>query len=401
VSRPIRNPQLWLGIGATIAALITLGFLAFLTRTDRGRAEILAYTLGAVGGRLNGTLSIDHLEGSLLSGARLYGLSITDTEGEPLLRADSGYLEYEAPTLLGGDVVINHLVLYGADLFLHRFPGDTLWNYQAVLADTTPGEPDRVPRATLIERLRLVDARITVRTPWEPSDDLAPAEREREIHAALSDTGRLVVQEVPGGLLRTMRFDLTEVRGSGLVIAPNERGGTLAQVDSAAGEIRVWRDPPLELNDLRGRLHLANKIFSFVLDQGVAGKSGLSGGGRIDSTSGDQRYDLVFAGAAVALSDLQWLYPSIPDDGTLGGRVVLETRPEGFRFGISDALLETPDTRIAGDFGIVVGDTLRFTDVNLRAAPLRVETVQRMLPGSTPIEGLRIGSVVIESPERS
>lgn len=399
MTRPIRNPQLWLGIGATVAALITVGFLMFLTRTDRGRAEVLAYTLGAVGGRLNGTLSVDHLEGSLLSGARLYGVSITDTEGEPLLRADSGYLEYEAPTLLGGDVVINQLVLYSADLFLHRFPGDTLWNYQAVLADTTPGDPAREPRATLIEKLRLVDAHITVRVPWEPADDLSPAAREREIEDALSDTGRLVVHEVPGGLLRTMRFDLEEARGSGLVIAPNERGGTFARVDSVAGEIHVWREPPLQLNDLRGRLHLADQVFSFVLEEAVAGKSAVTGGGRIDSTTGEQRYDLLFAGEAVALSDLQWLYPSIPDEGTVGGRIVLETRPEGFRFAITNALLETPDTRVTGDFGMVVGDTLRFTDVNLRAAPLRVETVQRMLPGSTPIEGLRIGSVVIESPE--
>lgn len=391
MNRPPRQPELWLGIGVVIAAIVTLGFIGFLTRTDRGRAEVLAFTLSAVGGQLNGTLIVERLEGSLLAGATIYGVSLIDEQEEPLLRADSGYLEYETATLVGGDVVINDLVLYGADIFLHRMPRDSLWNYQAVLADTTPSDTGRVARATLIESIRLVNTVVTVRTPWEPDEEVSAED-------AMADTSRLVVERVPGGYLRTMSFALAEARASDLVIAPDERGGTYVRVDTAAGEIRVWRDPPLTLTDLQGQVAFSDELVRLTFDRAGIGGSVLTGGGTIRLGGDRPRYDLVLRGTRVALADLRWLYPPIPEEGSIGGEILLETRPEGLYFAARDALLQTPDTRIAGSFGMVAGDTLRFTEVDLRAAPLRVETVQRLLPGSTPIEGLRIGSAVIESP---
>lgn len=401
MTKPVRNPELWLGIGVAIAAVISIGLIGFITRTDRGRAEVLAYTIAAAGGRLNGTLVIERLEGSLLSGARVYGISLTGRDGQVLFSADSGYIEYEAPTLIGGDVVINSLVLHNADVFLRRAPGDTLWNYQMILSDTTEGDPSGDPRATLISRLRLVDAEVTVRAPWEPDEDLSPAEQEREIEAALSDTSRLAVERVPGGYIRTMYFALAEARVSDLVIAPDERGGTFVRVDSAAGDAYLWSEPPMRLADLRGSLLFRDEVMRYEVDRLVMGASALSTAGVVDLSGEEPRYDVVASGSGIALADLAWLYPQLPEDGRLTARLELETRPEGVFFRVRGAELETPDTRIVGAFGMVAGDTLRFTEVDLRAAPLRVETVQRMLPGATPIEGLTIGSVVIEAPGSS
>ena len=53
-------------------------------------------------------------------------------------------------------------------------PGDSLWNYQALLQDTTPEVPGRRGRATILRELDLVDARVTVRR----DDDLAVAARK-------------------------------------------------------------------------------------------------------------------------------------------------------------------------------------------------------------------------------
>lgn len=401
MTKPVRHPELWLGIGVAIAAVISIGMIAFLTRTDRGRAEVLAYTITAAGGRLNGSLEIERLEGSLLSGARVYGISLTGPDGDVLLAADSGYIEYEAPTLIGGDVVINDLVLHHADVFLRRAPGDSLWNYQAILADTTPEDPTQESRATLIKSLRLLNAEVTVRAPWEPRDDLSPAEREREIEIALSDTSRLVVERVPGGYVRTMYFALADARASDLVVAPDERGGTFVRVDSVAGDVHLWSHPVMSLADLRGTLLFREGVVSYDVEHVGVGSSSVTTAGVVDLTGDEPRYDLIVNGSGIALADLAWLYPPLPEEGRLTARLELETRPEGLFFRLSGAELETPGTRIVGDFGMVTGDTLRFTDVDLEAAPLRVETVQRMLPGATPIEGLTIGSVVIQAPGSS
>lgn len=395
----MRHPERWLGLGVAIAALIGIGLVSFLTRTERGRAEVLAYTITAAGGRLNGTLAIERLEGSLLRGARIYGISITGDDGELLLRADSGYVEYEAPTLIGGDVVVNMLVLYESEVILRRMPGDTLWNYQAILADTTAADPAADPRATLIQNLRLVNAEVTVHAPWEPADDLSEREAAREIELALSDTSRLMVDEVPGGYLRTMYFMLSEVRAGDVVIAPDERGGTFLTVDTAAASVRLWSDPVMRLTDLEARLRLRDGVVHFDAERVGIGGSTAASAGVIDLTGEEPRYDVLVTGSGVELSDLAWLYPHLPEEGELGGSLELETRPDGIFFGVTDLQLRTPDTRLVGSFGVVAGDTLLFTDVDLEAAPLRVETVQRMIPGATPIEGLRIGSLVIDAPD--
>ena len=62
-----------------------------------------------------------------------------------------------------------------------------------------------------------------------------------------------------------------------------------------------------------------------------------------------------------------------------------------------DLEFTAPGTRLAGSFGLVVGETMEFTDVNLTAAPLRVETIEQMLPSGLPVTGLTIGEVEIRS----
>lgn len=395
MSRPVRDPAAWLGLGTAIAVLIGLSAVLFLTRTERGRAEILAYTVATIGGSLNGTLRVDRLDGNLFTGAKLYEVSITGDDDELLMSADSAYIDYDLATFVGGDVVINRLVLFQPALRLWKLPVDSLWNYQQILSDTTSG-PDEAPgRATLVERLELVEADVLIRSPWEPDDDLTSDERRREIEAALSDTSRLVVERASGGYVRTMRLELAGAALSSVFVGPDERGGTYAELESARGAVYAWADPPLVLSEISGKLNLRDGIVRYEVPGAVIGESRVSTGGVIDLTGEEPRYDFVVDGGRVRLEDLRWLYPPIPDNGTAAGRLSVETRPEGLFILARDARLALPDTRIAGSVGVVLGDTVRFVDVDLHADPLNVATVQRMIPAGEPIEGLRIGSAEI------
>jgi hypothetical protein len=397
--QPIRRRGRWLGIGTLIAVAVAIVGIVMFTRTDRGREEILTYTLNTVGGQLNGTLTVDRLEGNLLSGARLYDVEIRGLDDEVLIESDSAFIDYRLPTLLGGDIVIKDLVLYHPDIYLRRLPGDSLWNYQQILSDTVETPEDGEDRATLVERLQLINARIRVRTPWEPDDDLSGPARERESRVALADTSRIVVDSVEGGMLRTMYFAVEEAVLSDLLISSDEREGTRLMVESGRALAYIWADPPLRITEVNGQIGIRSGVVRFDAPRVVSGGSAVSTSGIVDLTGDEPRFDLVVEGNRIALRDLQWLYPPLPDRGDLGGRLTLETRPGGLFFMVRDGRLQTPDTRIVGDVGMLMGDTLRFTSVDLHADPLNVGTVQRMLPGSTPIDGLTIGSAVISRPE--
>src|SRR5690606_25844075 len=159
------------------------------------------------------------------------------TNGEVMVAADSAYIEYRLASFLGGDIVINDLVLYHPDVLLYRTPGDSVWNYQAVLQDTPQAPPDSGrARPTLLHALRMVDGEVTIRLPWEPADDVSDAERQQEIEEALADESRLAVESVPGGYLRTIVARVTDATLEALTIVADERGGTYLRVVDAVAE---------------------------------------------------------------------------------------------------------------------------------------------------------------------
>lgn len=394
----LRHPGGWVLSGTLLGVALVVVTIASLTRTDWGREQVLAFTLTTLGGRLNGELVVERVDGNLLTGARLYEVTIRGADGYPLLAADSAYINYEVPTFLGGDAVIRTLVLYDSQLRIRKLPGDTLWNFQQILADTTPGPGPAEPRATLIEELRMVNGEVTVLQPFLPEEafeDLALAARDSALRVALSDTARLVVAEVPGGYLRTFRIRVDEAELTELFVAPDERGGTYLQVAAFAGEVRLWRDPPMRVTAAQGDLALREGIFRYRAPVIELPDSRFASEGVVDLREGAPAYDLAVATEQAQLADLQWLYPPLPERGETAFQLAVETRPEGLLLLAREFRIETPDTRVAGTFGMVTGDTLRFVGVDLEAEPLSVPTVEQMLPVNIPVEGLRIGSVTI------
>ena len=387
----------WLLAGILWSVVLAGLLLALYTRTDWGRERVLGFTVRALGGQLNGTLRVERLEGNVVTGARLYGLSIVDPDGRPFVSADSAYIEYRLPTFLGGDVVIRRLALYSVRLDLERLPGDTLWNYQRVLRDTTP-DPAAPPRATLVERMRVVQAEVRIAMEWAHDPDLSPAQQERQLRAALTDTARLMAAAVPGGHVRLMRLDVPSALVTELFIGTDERGGTYLKVDSLQGDVRLWRDPPLRIRQLTGELNLRYDTLRYNAPHVVLPASELRSVGKIDLTGAEPLYNVHVGGERIAFADMQWLYPRFPDEGGGGLELRLHTRDDGFYFMAREVDVRAPGTHLTGRFGMLLGDTLRFVDTDLRAEPLDVRTVEALLPEGLPVRGLVIGGAEIRSP---
>ena len=391
--RPRHFPA-WLLGGIAAGILLAVLLVAFLTQTAPGHERVLALTLQALGGQVDGRLRVDRITGNLLTGARLYDVGLYEEDGTPLLLADSAALEYRLPALIGGDVVLSYLVLYDAELYIYREPGDTAWNYQRVFP---PSENTGPGRATIIRRGRLVNTSVLVRSEWEPDERLSGAARERAIAEALADTSRLVVERAAGGLVRTMRFRLDEVLLSRVVIASEERGGRYIGIDSLAGTAWVWRDP-LYVRALEGQLALRNDRIEFQAAPVLLPDSRLAVAGVVDPSGEELQFDITVLGENLALSDLQWLYPRFPQQGQVELRLTMETRPEGTLYMARDMRFEAPGALIVGDVGMIVGDTVQFVNTALEAPLLEVPAVEAMLPTELPVEGLRIGRMEISTP---
>lgn len=384
----------WWLVGVVLVVGLLGGAVLILARTSWGRAQVLRQTISFAGRQLQGTLAIGRVAGNLLDGARLYQISLRGKDGEPLLIADSGYVDYNLRTLYGDKTVIDNLILYNPRLFIRRVPGDSLWNFQQILRDTTAQGPSQ--RTTLLSRVEFRNGDVVVRGPWEPDGELRGRARTRAIKEAVEDTVRLDVDSVPGGYVRTTRFRQMDGELRDVVLGKEAGGGSYLRVNRLQGLAYVYRDP-VRLRHARGEVSIRDGRTEMRADTVLLPNSRLSGYGVVHP--GDTlRYDFIFNADTAAFRDFQWLYPNFPERGGGTLRLQFETRPDGTLVHVSDARVVMPGTRVRGSFGVVMGDTVRFFDVGLTAQPLDVRSVEQMLPTELPVRGLRIGAVEISNP---
>lgn len=391
------------GVALGVALLLLL--LNVVARTERGHEFVLQRTLSALGGNIRGgKLLVERIDGNLFEGAKVYGLRLQDNQGRAFVVADSAYLNYTLTTLISPRIHISKATLYEPEIYVFKLPGDSLWNYQAIFADTTTRDPNRprIERATILDTIRVFNGIARVQTPWTPDTSLTPRAQRAAIAEALSDTSLALVDTVRGGYIRTMNFTRLNGRISRVRFAPGSETGSRIHVDSLRGVAQIFRKP-VQFNQVQGQIALLRGHVE--LDAPVLRLPGstLSMSGVVRTANfpewfpEDQApmYDLAFRSDSVLFRDLQWLYPRFPAEARGSLSLRIEHRPGGLMFLAREADVTAPGTRLVGDFGMILGDTLRFVDVDVKADPIRVSTVEKMLPEGLPVQGLVLGGVQI------
>ncbi len=381
----------WVVFGILSLILLAVGSVAVLTRTPWGVERAGQFIVGRIESSINGTLTVERVtaNGSLLRGVTLHGVVLTDPDDRPFVRADSARLNYNLRTLLGGSVVFDGLTLYGPDVIIERLPGQTDWNYDRIFADTSavdttasPAPADTATPLVLIRDAGIVNGRVRVRSPWEPGPE--------------ADTARMVLETVPGGQVRTLWFDSVDARLPEVVWSSPDVVGQRFQVDHLAARAYIWRTP-VDVQDLEGRVTIQDSVIGFQAEPVRLPDSEVYGNGQVVVGRDGSRYTIEAVATKAAFRDFRWLYPRLPVQGGGSLRFRMETRPSGRLLLLArDAKLATQGSEIAGSFGVVTGDTLRFTDVDLTVQPLDLEVLAAMLPDGFPLSGLVMGELTAE-----
>ncbi|MGK7310698.1 MAG: translocation/assembly module TamB domain-containing protein [Candidatus Longimicrobiales bacterium M2_2A_002] len=388
-------------VGYLVMTVVIVAFLVVvaavgLTHTDFGVERTGQFVIDRLERSVHGTITVGDIGSpSLLGQVTLRDLEIADTGGRPFVRADSARLGYRLATLLRGSVVFDRITLWGADVVIEQLPGDTRWNYERILSDTTSASdtvstaPDTASGGDetliLIREATVRDSRVTVRMPWEVEEG--------------SDTSRLILETVPGGRVRTLRFDSVNVRLPRVVWESPDTRGKLLEVEDLSARAYVW-DTPAEIRELDGTVAIRDSIIDIVADRARLPESELSSiDARVITAATGNLYDLEADGDSVAFRDFQWLYPRLPDDGGGTLRFSMETRRSGRTVWLArDARLSSRGSELAGSFGLVTGDTVYFRDVEIRATPLDLDLAGSLLPDGLPASGLLIGTVAFDGP---
>jgi hypothetical protein len=376
----------YIGIGIATGLLLATLIIVMITRTGWGMEHARRFVIGWLEDRVEGELRLGRITGpGLLRGVIIHDFGIVDPGGRPFLSTDSVELAYDWRTLLAGRIQINRVVLYQPEVYIERLPGDTLWNYEHIFG-TGPPEAPAERSLIMFDDARIVNGTAVVRMPYEPDGPIEPG-----------DTARLLIERMPAGLLRTMRFEALNARLNRVIWESPIEKGRLFDIQSLQTRGYVWRDPFL-IRDARGTLTMRDSIVAFDMPEVRLPSSEAGLLGRVVIRSAGNEFDVRVDGRRLLFDDMRWLYPHFPDEG--GGSLVLriQTQPDGILWLAEDARLQAPGTRIAGSIGVVTGDSLYFTGVDLRASPLDIRTIERMLPDGLPIDGMLVGTVEVRGP---
>ena len=374
---------------AGVLSGIVLGILLVLvlTRTQFGMERARLYAVNWLAEEVNGQIRIGRITGAgLLSGITLHNFEIIGPNKRQFIYADSATLAYDWRTLIGGEIKLDRIELHQPRAMLELLPGDTAWNYEQIFKPKRPKIGSGRRRLIMFEDVQVNNAFVVLRQPFE--EDASP----------ISDTARMNIEQVPGGRVKVMRFDQVTARLDRVIWESPIEHGRLFRIRSLRGRGFVWKDP-VNITRLEGTVTTRDSIVGLDFARLEFGSSRVAIQGKVIQVEGGNFLDLVIDGSRVDFKDLLWAYPKLPREGNASATVRIQTqKPKGVLFYASNARIVAPGTRMSGNVGLVMGDTLYFTDVDLRAAPLNLELIESVLPGKLPVQGLLVGTVEVKGP---
>ena len=386
---------------AVIVGLVAVAalLLVIATNTDWGRERVRRQVVSRLDDMAHGHVQIGKLGGNLLDGLVATDVSITDSVGAPLLTADTVRANYDLGALLHQQIVLHDVRLVDPLIVLDQRPGEP-WNFSRIFPSDTTAPPDTV--VGWGDWLRLTDVSIAgghviVRMPWEPNATLSGAGRDSAIALAVSSASRARVEPVQGGWQTIYEFRDLNARLPLVRLADPTEPAQLAEVAMLRTDAYPFRPPAAEIRDLQGRFYFTGDSLWFPQVAARLPQSQLTGSGTVVFGG---RTELALHTAPLALGDLQWLYPALPQNGRGTLDFAFYLNGDTSRYTARGASITLDSASLAGNFGLLmIGDSLRFTNTDLRFADVGTGLIEQLVPGlDIPRRGTLRGRAALDGP---
>ena len=376
------------------------GFVLSVTQTRYGREKVRSLVESRIRPKVKGRIHIGNITGSFYDGLTIDSLEITDDEDSLLVRTGPITLEWDPRDLLDKRLLIKRLEVLRPVAYLRQHE-DYSWNYRRAF-NTSKGPPKPKPRVgergwgdfIVIDSAVVRDGRFLLTQPWHPSDSLQGARRDSAIAVNVARTDRVIRPRRERGkasddYAQTFSWsNLQAVLGYARLSDPDSVGRAFDIANISVDEFF----PPLKVVRGRARVRqLGDSVWLDVPHFALPGSTGRAGGKVVWGSEMPVRYDVRIVGDSVSMSDVAWVYGTLPRTG--GGRMNLHIRNQGYvdgrvtnrrrlnviDYAIGDMDIRAADSRLLGDMTFGVGDTVLIVkDLDLRAEPADFELLHTL-----------------------
>ncbi len=380
----------WIGGFMLLGVLALGGVYAWFVHTDAGRARLLQTIVSAANGVFEGRgrLVIGQLRSANPHALDLRDVQLVDSAGVPILTVARVQARLAVRELLADIVRIRSLELDSVSLDLRRdFEGP--FNLQWVISGDTLDRPDEEREPGLgsdvrIDALVLRQGAMVITMPWEPHPLFTGAERDSVI--AVRDSLHELIR-LPGGILEQRRITIARLDGRDMrAVTPDDTPGSLV-IDTAD---LVISDPPVTVRDLAGEVAWYPDSLTFRTDRVLLPASRLTASGVINwGQPGPVRYDAAITAPDVALADINWIWPVLPEEGRASAEVRMRTleNPDHLEIAVTSLDVTTMESHITGEVTLLTEPRdFRLRDVALAFDPLHTSLAAQLTEDALPPE---------------
>ncbi len=380
---PRRLRRISMIAAGTLAGAVIVVALAVivLTQTSVGREQVRNIALHAVHGPIHGVVHLGRIEGNLLTGIAVDGLSITDSAGSPLLSAQRAEVHYAMTDLLHKRLFFDHVRIDHPVVVLEQTP-DGVWNYKRIFRSGSSAATDTTPSWgswITLRDVRVTDADLTMRQPWQPDSSLTGAARDSAIKAALDTSARPNIVAVGADSYQK----ITEARSLTTVLpvvrlADPQHPVKVVQVASLETDLALFRPPVAKVRDLTGTVFMSADSLWWTSATIRLPASRVMSRGAFNLATGD----LALAARArpVALSDAHFANTHFPTDGQLAADIGVVWHGKKQRYSVRNLVFTSGNARVAGYARVELGDTLNILGTDLRFSGIDARLVKQFSP---------------------
>ncbi|HEX6575079.1 MAG TPA: translocation/assembly module TamB domain-containing protein [Gemmatimonadaceae bacterium] len=398
---------LWSALALMMVIIIVAGLLVSVTQTDYGQNQVRRYVQSWISGKTKGKFYVGRITGGLFRGVTIDSVEIRDEKDSLFLASGPVRVKYDMRDLFDRRILLSHVDVQRLKVRLME-RSDGKWNYQHIFpsGQKKPRGPQlKFGDYIVIDSADVHDANVMLGLRWKPSENLTAHQRDSVIRKQLGSLTR----ETPGnqwrqefvrtdeGFRHIYRFRSINASLGYARIADPDSVGRFFRVTRASLESQ---DPPLDVRraaiDVR---HVGDSIWLYSPGFDLPSSKGKVSSGKIVWGGGiPTRYDINITGTDVAMSDIAWVYPTLPTAGR--GKLNLKINnfknPRIVNYAISNMDVSTTFSRLLGNMTFAVGGpVLAVNDVNLRASPIdfRLIRVFNGKPFPLPWNGQLTGNV--------
>ncbi len=360
-------------------ALLSMGSLVMATRTGWGREKVRAYVEDILNSRVkSGKWYLGRVSGSLFTTVTLDTFALREANDSLFISTGPITLRFSPRDLWDRRILVQGITIERPVVHVTQDSTGT-WNYRKIFPSGPPGPP-RTTRAfgdfILVGDAELRDGEVHYVQPWRPADSLRGARRDSAIAFALKRPDK-EIRRVGSHFQLARHWTKLNARIARARIADPDSAGRFLTIEHIAAD---GFDPPIDVTKARGNVSIIKDTLWAEFPQFELPASRGSARGRLVWGSNlPTRYDVQVRGDSVSLSDVAWVYPTLPTAG--GGKLNLSIRNQQnlriLDYVLSDMDVRTTKSRLRGamTFG-VGGEVLIVKDVNLRAEPIDWDLIE-------------------------